>query len=396
MTLRSKQRIPRSIFPIVFVLIGPKSHQEVYMKILFCGGGTAGHVTPALAMHEMIKRNFGEYDVAFVGRKNGQENQSIIKRGLKLYTLDVQGIRRSITFKNLVATVKILEAYFKSKKIITEFAPDIVIGTGGYVAYPVIRAAQKLQIKTMIHESNAFPGLVTRMLGKKCNKVLLNLKEAKKHLKFTDNLEVIGNPTLSEFETISRKDARKRLGINPSEFFIVSFGGSLGSDFLNQVIIEVMEKYSIPTRSIRHIHSSGRAYYEEIKTGFGKMCHGISGCKIVPYIENMPIMLKASDMAITRSGAMTISELARAETASVLIPSPNVSANHQYENAKYIFESKGALMLEEKDISVDLLIDTIKMLKKNENLRDELKHGIASFSPVKFEENFITQMRLIL
>ncbi len=365
------------------------------MKVVFCGGGTAGHVTPAIAMREIIDRNFKDSDFIFIGRQGGDENKAILKEGGRLYTLDVMGLRRSLSPKNISAVFKLIKAYRKAKRLLREYRPDIVIGTGGYVSYPVILAAQRMKIKTMIHESNAYPGLVTRSLGKKCDKLLLNLGAAKDHLAFSDNIDIIGNPLPKGYSAITRSEARRQLGLNNGDFFILSFGGSLGSEKLNEVMIEVMKKYSVRSPHIKHIHGCGRSHFDKIKEADPQLCHGINGCKIVPYIEKMPMYLNASDIAITRSGAMTISELASAAAAAILVPSPNVVANHQYMNAKFISDSNGAVLIEEDALTSDTLIKEIARIKSNASLRDELRKSISAFSPTRAEEGLINAIRSV-
>ncbi len=363
------------------------------MRILFCGGGTAGHIMPAVAMCEMIGKNIKNCEFAFVGRRGGYENRSITSRGYKLYTIDIEGLQRKLSFKNVSAIIKVLKSGRKAKEIISDFNPDIVIGTGGYVCYPIIRAAQRLKIKTLIHESNAYPGLVTRLLGKKCDKLLLNHEITKKYLKKSNNSVVVGNPIRSEFSSMTKKDARQKLGIKNNEFFIVSFGGSLGSEILNNAMIKLMNEYSCHTLKVVHLHACGARYYNGIKEINPNLCMKNKQCSIVPYIDNMPIVLKAADLAITRSGAMTISEITHAKIASLLIPSPNVTANHQYYNAKSLSDVGAAIMIEEKDLSSEALIKIIKELKENDHKRNAMAEKAASVSRTDTEKKVLEEIK---
>ena len=350
------------------------------MRILFCGGGTAGHVIPAIAMAEILLRSNIAHDVAFVGRVGGNENRAIVKKGYKLYTIDIAGFSRSLSLKNINAFFKVIKSGRNAKEIISDFSPDLVIGTGGYVCYPIIKAAQRMGIKNMMHESNIYPGLVTRMLGKKCDSLLLNSEGSRRYLKRTENTVVIGNPLRVNFSEITKDEARKRLGIGKSTFFILSFGGSLGADVLNKNIIHLIQQYSALKNDVNHIHSTGISRYPEVKSLAPNLCVGVNGCKIVPYIDAMPLYLNAADLVICRSGAMTLSELASVGKAAILIPSPNVAENHQYENAKYVSDQGGAIMIEEKDLDFKRLKGLVEDIKEHPNKRASLEEQIRKLS----------------
>lgn len=338
------------------------------MKIILTGGGTAGHVYPALAMAEIIRKKYDDAEFLFIGRDGGEENRAVAKAGIELMTLSVEGISRRLTPKNLSAIVKAIRATEKAKGIIRKFGADMVIGTGGYVSWPILKAAIKLGIPAMIHESNAFPGLVTRMLGKRCDAVLLGFAEAMEHLSYRDNLHVIGNPVRDAFYSITRDDARRRLGIRRDEMLILSFGGSLGSEKINDAVAAWMKHAEHKRYRITHIHATGRRYYDSISSRFPSLVR-THGSRIVPYIDDMPLWLSAADLAITRSGAMTLSELSAAAVPSILIPSPNVTADHQTKNAEAMVHLKKAILLCERDLSDKGLTEMIERLYRE---RDEL------------------------
>ncbi len=363
------------------------------MRILFCGGGTAGHVMPEIAMCEMAIKNIRDTQVAFVGRQNGNENKTIVNSGYKLYTIDIQGLSRSLSLKNIAAIFKLIRSKSDSVKIIREFNPDLIIGTGGYVCFPIIRQGQKMGIPTIIHESNAYPGLVTRMLGSGCTSVLLNFEGACKNLKRKDNVKVVGNPLRMDFKNVTREAARKAIGISDKEVLIVSFGGSLGAEVINNTIIAMMYKFSTHDNRIRHIHATGQSHYNEIEKAHPRLSKGLNGCRIVSYIENMPILMRAADIAITRSGAMTLSELAYAKTPSILIPSPNVVANHQYENAKFACEVGGAVMIEECELNTDTLITHVRALLEDPERRKEMSVNLSKLAKVDTEKKIIDAIK---
>ncbi len=335
------------------------------MRVLLCGGGTAGHVMPAIAMSEIIEKSFPESVVAFAGREKGAENDAYTKTGRKLYTVDISGISRSLSINNIKTVFKVIKSGRKARNIIQEFEPDVIIGTGGYVCYPFIRQGQRMNIKTVIHESNVSPGLVTKLLGGKCDKLLLNLEGTRAHLKKTANTAVVGNPTRAEFGRMTRSEARKKLGVESNQTLIVSFGGSLGAEILNETVADLIKKHTVGNTRIRHIHSTGRNHYAKIKEAYPELFSKKANVDIFPYIDNMPTLLTAADLAITRSGAITVSELCRSATPSILIPSPNVTGNHQYANARYMESVGAAVLIEEKELTCDVLHDAVMQLILN-------------------------------
>ena len=349
------------------------------MNILFCGGGTAGHVTPALAIADEIKERHPNAAIMFVGRENGDENRMIEKSGYTLETVNVSGIKRSLSIDNVKNIFTAIEAIGKSKKIIQNFSPDAVVGTGGYVCWPVIKAAAKMKIPTVIHESNACPGLVTKLLAPKCDKVLLNFSVAKNELKRCKNVKTVGNPIRREFLTLTKSAARKKLGISQKSFLIVSFGGSGGSMKINDAVISLMSSHSAKNKHIIHVHGCGNKYHTELKKDYPQFFKGKDGCIITPYIDDMPTLIRAADAVISRCGAMTISELSAFGVASILIPSPNVTNNHQLKNAKLISERKAAIMIEEKDLSERTLLDAVRLIENNATLREGMCRRIRAF-----------------
>ena len=332
------------------------------MRALLCGGGTAGHVMPAIAIAEIIEDKFSGSEIAFAGRYGGAENDAYKKTRHTLYTLDICGISRSLSLNNAKSVVKIIKAGKRARKIIKEFSPDVIIGTGGYVCYPFLRQGQRMGIKTVMHESNVAPGLVTRILGPKCDKLLLNLEGTRNNLRKTKNTAVVGNPTRKSFSKIKKSEARERLQIPSDKILIVSFGGSLGADMLNEAVLELIERYELKNENVYHIHATGRSHFKKCKEAYRELFNGRNNVRIVPYIEDMPTVLKAADIAITRSGAITISELLLCRTPSILIPSPNVTANHQFINAEYMKTKGAAVLIEEKDLTPEVLYKEVSRL----------------------------------
>ena len=347
------------------------------MKAIICGGGTGGHVYPAIAISEVIESFDSKSEIFFVGRKGGRENTAYENTKKKLYSLDVSGISRSLSIKNLAAIIKALKAKAYSKKLLKEIKPDIVIGTGGYVCWPMLASAIQLKIPTLLHESNAYPGMVTRMLAHKCTGLMLNYEAALYYLPKAKNAILTGTPLREGFEHYSRESARKLLGIKSDEVMILSFGGSLGSLVMNRAIVEMIEVFSTQDEKIRHFHATGINQFDEIKEKHPALCLGEGGCKILPYINDMPLYMRACDIAITRSGAITLSELAVSQVGAILIPSPNVSENHQLKNAKALADEGAAILIEESELKAERLIKEVKKLISNSQTLSRLKRRIA-------------------
>ena len=359
------------------------------MKILFCGGGTAGHISPAIAMAEILSESKYRCECAFVGRCGGEENLAIVNDGYKLYTIEIEGIRRKLSVQAIKGCIKAICALKEAEKIIDDYKPDLIIGTGGYVCWPVIRMGIKKKIKTAIHESNAEPGLVTRLLAPKCDTVLINLAKTEQRLKNTKNVRIIGNPMRRGFEEKSKSESRRALNVADNEVLIVSFGGSLGSKLLNEVITSVMKNYSVKNSRVRHIHGTGRRYFPEYQEKYPELCRGVGKCKITPYIGNMPTLLRAADIAITRCGAITLSELGYAEVCGILVPSPNVSGNHQLHNGEYIAKNGGGILIEEKNLEENGLTKTLDELIKSKEKRESYAKKIRLLCPQNSKELFL-------
>ncbi len=332
------------------------------MRVIFCGGGTSGHIYPAIAMADIIKTKYKDAQFLFIGRYGGDENRAIEAAGYRLRLLRLRGLKRSLSPKNALAILEALRATEEAKEIIGEFAPDVIIGTGGYVTWPVIRAGIKLGIPTAIHESNAIPGLVTKLLARGCDAVMLGVKEAEKSLPREACTIYVGNPVRADFKRTDRSDARRILGIPKNEFLIVSFGGSLGAEAMNKAIVKYMKNAIKKGKPVMHVHATGRAHYESVRDEVPELASS-RRFKLLPYIENVPLWFSAADLAITRSGAMTIAEITECALPSILIPSPNVSGDHQRKNASVLAELGGAVTLDERDLSassIERLIDELR------------------------------------
>ncbi len=345
------------------------------MRVLLTGGGTAGHINPAIAIAQEIKKREPDSELLFAGTPKGMEAELVKRAGFAFCPIEVQGIRRKLTAKNVIRNVKAIKCAVTAgpvaKKLLREFRPDIVIGTGGYVSGPVVRKAAQLGIPTAIHEQNAFPGVTNKLLAKQADLVFLAVEKAKEFLPAGKEYHVVGNPIRDGIIFKRKEDARKELGMD-DKLCILSFGGSLGAVKLNQIVADIIEWHA-PKGEINHIHGMGRlgkAVFPQMLEERGIDPKRYPRLDIREYIDNMDTCLAAADLVVCRAGAITLSELQAAGKPSMLIPSPNVTENHQYHNAMVLANHDAAFVIEEKNYNKEemlaLLLDFCAHPEKRE------------------------------
>lgn len=338
------------------------------MRVLIACGGTGGHINPGLAIADIIKSKYPDAEFLFAGTPKGMESKLVPKAGYRLETIKVAGFQRKISFENIGRNAKAV-AYLaasgkRAKEIIKNFKPDIAIGTGGYAAGPVIRKAAKMGIPTAIHEQNAYPGVTNKLLSKEVDFVMLTVIEA---LDFMDKSKfeyaVTGLPVRSNINTMSKAEARKKLGMDDS-FTILSFGGSLGAGCINDTMSETIKWHTKNNLRINHIHGYGGMGKDSFPQAMKEAGIPLKSdrLRITEYINDMDVCLAAADLVICRSGASTLAELEAAGKASILIPSPIVAGNHQYHNAMVLGKAGAAVVIEQKDVTNDKIIDEIENL----------------------------------
>lgn len=329
------------------------------MKVLISGGGTAGHINPAIAVAKRMKKEYGA-QVLFVGKKSGLEQALVPKEGFDIKYIDVEGLVRKLTLKNVSVALKYIRAIGDAKKIIRDFAPDVVIGTGGYVCAPVLSAAHGLKIPVLVHEQNVFPGMTVKMAARFADCVAVSFEDTIRYIskKAQDVCILTGNPLRENMLDLSYEKARQVLGIDDKPF-IVTIGGSLGAKTINEALIEIV--HNLNGEELRLLGGTGERFFDEVKGRLDEDNPG-DNIAVVPYIYNMDVVLPAADLVIARAGAITVSELCALGRPSVLIPSPNVTHNHQEYNAKSIADHGAAVMICERDISGTVVSDTVKSL----------------------------------
>lgn len=357
------------------------------MRVLMTGGGTGGHVNPALAIANTIRQNDPTAEIAYVGTQKGIESKLVPKAGYPLYYVEIQGIRRSLSPANLKTAYLALTSPRKAKSILAEFKPDIVIGTGGYVSWPVVKAASDMGIPTALHESNAIAGVAVKMLQKHVDRIYLNFERTAETLSCDPGkIMRVGNPISGEFTSLSREEARRKMGLpDKYKYVLLSYGGSMGAEKVNDAVLAVMRDFTAKRPDVYHIHATGSIELELCTSQFREM--GLDRCeniKLNEYIYDMPVCMAAADLTINRAGAMTVSELAMTGKAAVFIPSPNVAENHQYKNAKVLADAGAAALFEEKELTdgaKPLVAEVERLLRpEGDAIRAEMGEKIRPFA----------------
>ncbi|MDY5905433.1 MAG: undecaprenyldiphospho-muramoylpentapeptide beta-N-acetylglucosaminyltransferase [Anaerovoracaceae bacterium] len=348
------------------------------MKVIMTGGGTGGHIYPAIAIADEIKSRHPDAEIIFVGTERGMEKDIVPKAGYPIKFITVSGLNRKNPIK-LIKTLKDLNhGLHEAKQIIKEFKPDLVIGTGGYVCGPVMKTAAGMGIKTYIHEQNAFPGLTNKLLSRGAERVFVAFDDAKKYFKTKKEPVTVGNPVRHAFTEVDRQAARESLGVKEDEFMVLSFGGSLGAQRINDEMTVAAERLR-DRAGLRIFFVTGRRYYSSIMENADKTNARLT---YLQYIDDMPKYLNACDLAITRSGALTVSEITACGRASVMIPSPYVTNNHQYYNAKVVADRGGAILIEEKDLTNGEVADEIEQLMNDRQILEKMEKASAALGTV--------------
>ena len=351
------------------------------MRVLMTGGGTAGHINPALAIADTIKKNDPDAVIEFVGTEKGLEKSLVKKAGYKLHFVEIMGISRSFSLENVKAAMLMIKSQFQAKKIIKEFKPDIVIGTGGYVCWPALRVASKMGIPTVAHESNARPGLAIKQLQGSLDKILVNFKDTEKYIKNKNHVVHVGNPLRGGFGGYDYAKAREKLGIAEDKVYVLAFGGSLGAQTINDRTFEYMKNHLRGNERVVCHLCTGRNYFKEFTEMYNKA--GLNNCEnlmLLEYIHDMHVRMSAADVIICRAGAMTISELAVMKKACLMIPSPNVVDNHQYKNAKMLADAEAVVMIQESELNGEVFACELRQLIADSNKRASLAENISSFA----------------
>ena len=353
------------------------------MKVIMTCGGTGGHIYPAIAIADEIKKRKPDSRILFVGSEIGLESTLVPENGYNIELISADGFNRQHLLKNIEVMKKLRKGGRRSREILKEFRPDVVIGTGGYASAPIMTAAQKMDIPTYVHEQNAVPGMANKLLEKNVKKLFLGFEEASKYFKYPEKHVVAGNPVRSEFITTSREEARAELGFKPADFVLLAFGGSQGAGRVNKAMLKIIETFN-GVKDFKICLATGGYYYDAINKELeDKGIKVENNVRIMEYIYDMAKYLAASDLVISRSGALTVAEATVCGKPAIFIPSPLVTGNHQFFNAKAVADKGGAIVIEEKELDNDKLVSEILKLKNNSGILKDMSEKSRSCAPLK-------------
>ena len=337
------------------------------MKFILTCGGTAGHINPALAVAGRLRELMPDCEILFIGAEGKMEMELVPREGYKIEPLKITNISRGHSLEAIVHNLDTLKnvavSTREAKRIMRDFKPDVVIGTGGYVCYPVLMAASELKIPTAVHESNAVPGLTTKLLAEHVDKVMVGFEESRGAYHHPEKVEVTGTPVRGEFAAYSKALAKRELGLDPDEPLVVSVWGSLGAAHMNKIMGELITMMD-DSRPFRLIHSVGTRYFEDFMTTLQQRAPDFArfGTDVRKYIYDMPRVMAAADLILCRAGASTLSELAYMGKPVIIVPSPNVTNNHQEKNARVLEKAGGAKVFLEGEFDAPALMDTVRGL----------------------------------
>lgn len=351
------------------------------MKVMFTCGGTGGHINPALAVAGLLRGRVKDMDILFVGAEGGMETTLVPREGFELKTIKAQNLRHKLSPGAIPWNIKSVSLMMGSlpaaKKIIREFGPDVVVGTGGYACFPAVYEATRLGIPSVIHESNAIPGVTTKLLAGRVDKVLVSFEGVEGYYPKPERVAVTGMPVRSAFMLADRGKARRELGFD-SRPVALSFFGSLGARDMNRAMAEVIKSVAV-SKEFQLIHVTGKFGWEWMPGLLSEMGVRLEECphiKLMEYAYNMPELMAAADLALCRAGASTLSELSVTGKPAVLIPSPNVAADHQTKNARKLEETGGVEVLPETGLNNEVLVNKITSLLRNPQKLDKMARAL--------------------
>jgi len=344
------------------------------IRVILAGGGTGGHVFPAIYIAQYLKKNWGAH-CRFIGTKKGIENIKVSQAGFVVKYIWISGFKRGLHVSNLLFPLKLIVSLLQSRKELMNFKPDLVIGTGGYVSGPVLYQAIKMKILTAIQEQNSYPGITTRILASKVDRVFLAYAEALNFLKNVKKYVLVGNPIQNNIKSDNKEEARKYFDLKINVPTVLVFGGSQGARSINQTIDAILNQGIF--KNVQLLWQTGKTSFESYREKY-KSFTG-NGLHILPFIDRMDLAYTIADFAICRAGAMTISELAAAGVPAILVPLPHAAENHQLKNAQTVAQGGGAYVIEEKSGMEEVLKSVINKLINSPDTLREMGKNISRF-----------------
>lgn len=370
------------------------------MKVIIAAAGTAGHINPALAIANKIKKEEKNSKILFIGTTRGLENDLVPRAGYELKTIDAYGLSKKISIENIKKMYKTLKGYGQAKKIIKEFNSDIVIGTGGYICGATISSAHSLKIPTLLHESNSFPGRAIKMLAKKTDTILVSFKDAIPRIKNAKNIVFTGTPVKIKKKDYTNEEKAKiinEVGLNTNKPIVLVFGGSQGAKRLNDTLLDIIKNKL--NNSYQVIWATGPKQYDIIKEKLEKLninINNVKDMKIMPYIYNMEEIMNVVDVIVARSGAMTITEISNLGKPSILVPLPNVSHNHQLYNAKVLEKVGAARIILDDEITGEKLNSNIEEIVLDKENVKKMRQNALKVSTVDAEEKIFEEIKKLV
>lgn len=370
------------------------------MKVIIAAAQTGGHINPGIAIANKIKKENKNARIMFIGTTRGLENDLVPRAGYELRTIEAHGINRKISISNIKNMFKTLKGLNEAKKIVKEFKPDIVIGTGGFICGPVLMAAKKYKIPTMVHESNAFPGVATKLLSKRVDTVLVGFEDALRRLPNAKKIVVTGTPTKIKKVNLSKSQKEKMINelmLDKELPIVLVFGGSQGAKSINSSLIDIIKNKTNSNYQI--IWASGPKQYDVIKENLKELkidIDKINNVKILPYIYNMEEMMNLADIIISRSGAMTITEIAITGKPAIFIPFPFATENHQEYNARVLVNQGAAKIILDKDLNESVLSSTLNEMLKDKNKLAEMSKNASKVAISDVEDKIYREVKKLL
>jgi UDP-N-acetylglucosamine--N-acetylmuramyl-(pentapeptide) pyrophosphoryl-undecaprenol N-acetylglucosamine transferase len=360
------------------------------MRVIISGGGTGGHIFPAVAIAKTIRAQYPHAVILFVGALGKMEMEKVPSAGFEIVGLPIVGIQRRLTWKNLLVPFKLLASMLKARRIVREFKPDIAIGVGGYASGPLLRAAAGAGVKTLIQEQNSYPGITNRILSRKVNTICVAYEGLEKFFP-KDKIVMTGNPVRPEVVQLQgkRDAAVQHFKLDSTRKTLLVIGGSLGARTINEAVDAHAERWE--SQGIQVIWQTGKGYVEQSK----KRCSGLKHIQAHEFIKEMDLAYAAADVVVSRAGAMSISELCLVAKPSVFVPSPNVSEDHQTKNAMALVSKQAALLVNDSEARLRLG-DTVSDLMKNDDQRARLTAAIGAMAQGSAAERIVDEvMKLV-
>lgn len=361
------------------------------MRIILTGGGTGGHIYPALALAKQIKEHHEDAEILYIGSGKGLESDIVPKAGIQFKPIEISGFKRSLSFENIKTIYRFFKSVSLSKKIIREFRADAVIGTGGYVCGPVVYTAAKMGIPTLIHEQNVIPGLTNKFLSRYASRVAVSFSGSAPYFP-SNKVVVTGNPRATEVAKADPERGRSSLSLPTRKKMVLVVGGSRGARAINEAFLQAIPQLE-KSLDLHFVYVTGDVHYEKVKSVLDSMENSPENISVYPFIYNMPEVLAATHLIINRAGASFLAEITSLGIPSILIPSPYVTNNHQEKNARWLEEHGASVVLLENELNADSLSEAIDKIMKNPDQLTKMRESAKKLGEPSAAENVYQEVK---